>query len=237
MNLLVLDTETSNLPDKGGQIMEIAWNNLEEVDGQWKPTFGHETYVQFTGVCSAVARANHHIDPLQCSPERGAITRENAIILLKRHIKEDTYCVAHNHIFDSKMLPELVVRWIDTMRIAKRLMPNAEAHTNQALRYELDIKLVWPPNSTVKTRHPHQAMYDVATTTGILIRMLAKYTPDELFQICWGPMKVMPFGKHKGKTVEAARQEDPGWFEWMNKQKEVDPDMRVLLNSLGYSAP
>jgi len=236
VNLLVTDTETSNLPEKGGQLLELAWNNLELQDGKWTSTFAHETYVQYAGPIDPVAHASHHIDPQRLAPESGAITRENAIILLKRHIREDTYLVAHNSPFDAAVLPEIVAKWLDTLKISKRIWPEAPAHSNQVLRYWLGIKPDLTIATTIKQRAPHQALYDVATTTGIILKMLERHTPDELYRICYTPqlLKIMPFGKHKGLAPSEVVTKDPGYFDWLRKQKELEPDVIFTLKHMGY---
>jgi uncharacterized protein (DUF3820 family) len=37
-------------------------------------------------------------------------------------------------------------------------------------------------------------------------------------------MYIFPFGKYNGKTIEEVKNIDPGYLDWMLKQKEQNPD-------------
>ena len=132
MNLIVLDTETSDLyPDQGAKILELAWIELVLNDKTWERANTFESYIQFDGIMNVHARAVNHIDPVMCTAELGAIPREDAIQCLLGNVYNDTIVVAHNAEFDSKFIPELKCPWICTMRSAKHVWPQAPGYSNQ----------------------------------------------------------------------------------------------------------
>jgi exodeoxyribonuclease X len=231
MKLIVLDTETSDLePSQGATILELAWMILENIGEKWKPTSAYETYIQYDGPINPKAQASHHISP-QCLKAPRAIVRSDAVGKLSEVAAPDTFLVAHNSEFDSKFLPELITNhWICTYRCAKRIWPQAPGYSNQVLRYWLGIIPDLSIAPTVKARAPHQALYDVATTTGILLKMLESHTPTELLQLS-GPVKLetISFGKHKGTPFN---QIPLDYLAWLRGQANLDSDLKFTLDSI-----
>ena len=229
MKLIVVDTETSDLPERGGQLLELAWMTLKDPD--WKITSAYETYVQYSGPIDPRAQASHHIRADCLIAERGAITREKAIIHLLNEIEPDSYIVAHNVDFDSKLLPEVSRPWVCTYRISKHIWPEAPAHSNQVLRYWLGVKPDLSMAPSIKSRQPHQALYDVATTVGILQKMLEQHSPEELYKITVGPhlLKAITFGKHKGTNFTDIPID---YLMWLRGQPELERDLKFTLDSI-----
>jgi exodeoxyribonuclease X len=231
MELIVVDTETSDLePAKGATILELAWMRLTCNDTNWMPVEAYETYVQYNGPINPHAQASHHINPSDLRPER-AITRNDAVSKLLGDIEPDTFIVAHNADFDSKFLPEIVHNpWICTYRCAKKIWPNAPGYSNQVLRYWLQIKPDLSLAPTVRPRAPHQALYDVATTTGILLKMLEKHPPAELFQFSQPTLlKTIEFGKHKGTPFTQVPKD---YLVWLADQPKLDQDVKFTIDSI-----
>src|SRR5215467_1883292 len=123
MNLIVLDTETSDLdPDKGAKLLEIAWIELSHTGQRWERTNSNDFYIeQPTSLfINPHAQAVHHIRADMLTPERGAISRYEALRTLLSLIEPSTFLVAHNAEFDSRFLPEIYKSpWICTFRAAK----------------------------------------------------------------------------------------------------------------------
>jgi exodeoxyribonuclease X len=231
MKLIVVDTETSALPEQGGQMLELAWIALWHGNQGWEPISCYETYIQYSGPIDPRAQASHHIRADQLTAERGAITREQAVRQFLTEIQPDSFIVAHNSDFDSKFLPEVQAPWICTYRVSKHIWPEAPGHSNQVLRYWLGVKPDLSMASTIKSRQPHQALYDVATTAGILLKMLDKHSPAELYTITQGPNKLrnIGFGKHKGMKFEDIPRD---YLAWLRGQSELDPDLKFTLDSI-----
>jgi exodeoxyribonuclease X len=227
MKLIIIDTETSDLPERGGSMLELAWMILHEPN--WKPVSAYETYIQYSGPINPIAQASHHIRADCLTAVRGALTREEAVGKLLHELSPDTYLVAHNSDFDSKFLPELATPWICTFRVSKHIWPEAPGHSNQVLRYWLDVRPDLSIATTIRPRSPHQALYDVATTVGILQKMLEKHTPTELYAMTTKPslLKAMRFGKHRGKEFKDIPRD---YLAWLRGQPELDVDLKHTLD-------
>jgi exodeoxyribonuclease X len=233
MKLIVLDTETSDLdPAKGAEVLELAWAEVEPTNEGWKPTLTKEFYLHFTGEVSPQAQAVHHIPPHKFMIEHGALPRIEAYQYLYDRIEPDTLMVAHNAPFDSKFFPLITRPWICTLKSARHIWPSAAGYSNQVLRYwlEVDIYKIFPE---VQNRHPHQALYDVATTTSILLRMLETHTPEQLLRLCQQPvrLKTIGFGKHKGQEFKNIPMD---YLIWLRSNTQ-DEDVKHTIDSLGKS--
>jgi exodeoxyribonuclease X len=228
MKLIVVDTETSDLPENGGQLLELAWMVLQAPN--WEVVSSYENYVQYTGPLNPCAQASNHIVPAMLTSTYGALPKEKVLADLVDAIEPDSILVAHNVAFDREFLPGITNPWICTYRVSKRIWPEAPGHSNQVLRYYFGIKPDLS-NTPVKVRMPHQALYDVATTTGIVRKMLEKHSPEELVKISWNVQKLrtMPFGKHKGK---AFNQIPCDYLVWLRNQSRLDPDLAYTLDSV-----
>ncbi len=229
MNLIVLDTETSDLdPNQGACVLEVAWINIIKGEDGWQPSAHWETYVQHPGPISPHAQAVHHIRLDQLSPEAGAMPREAVIQLLHEATTPETMLVAHNAAFDSKFLPEIRLPWICTWRAAKHIWPEAPGYSNQVLRYWLGVE---PLAGYTFDKYPHQALYDVATTSAILLKMLEHHSPADLLRLSHSPvrLKTIGFGKHRGMDFTQVPRD---YIMWLRGQPNLDADLKHTLDSL-----
>jgi exodeoxyribonuclease X len=229
MNLIVIDTETSDLdPDKGAKLLEIAWIELIHTGQRWEPVGSYETYIEcdFPLVINPHAQATHHITKEMLTKEKGARNRYETILHLKSFLKEDSILVAHNSDFDSKFLPDINCPWICTFRCAKHLYPGAPGYGNQVLRYWLNLKPDLPAN-----KFPHQALYDVSVTTCLLQKMLEQCTPAQLGMLSKQPvrLKTINFGKHRGQNFGDVPRD---YLLWLRKQSNLEPDLIYTLDYL-----
>lgn len=231
MNIFVVDTETSDLdPATGATILELAWIALDRVEDKWVPVSSYETYVQYNGPIHPSAQAQHHIRADKLTAERGALTRADAVGKLTQVLKPDAYVVAHNVDFDSKFLPEVTNKWICTYKAAKKVWPRAPGYSNQVLRYWLNVVPDLSIASTIKQRAPHQAMYDVATTTGILQKMLETYTIEELYKFSQPSiLTTIEFGKYKGTPFNQIPKD---YLVWLREQPKLSEDLKLTIDSI-----
>jgi exodeoxyribonuclease X len=229
MNLIVIDTETSDLdPDKGAKLLELAWIELSYTGQDWEQTGSNEFYIEQPPhiVISPHAQAVHHIRADMLIKERGAISRYEAIRTLLVCVKEDTVFVAHNADFDSKFLPEIKQPWICTFRSAKHLWPGAPGYSNQVLRYWLKLNVDLPNG-----RYPHQALYDITVTIGLLRKMLERYTPQQLLELSRTPVRLknIGFGKHRGTPFDQIPRD---YLVWLRAQSGLDDDLRHTISEI-----
>ena len=231
MKLMILDTETSDLdPARGAKVLELAWIELVQEDRLWKPTFSTDFYIQYQGPISPHAHATHHIDPLMLTAERGAHPFDEAIKFLLEHIEPDTIMVAHFASFDKAFFPQITRPWICTYRSAKHVWPAAPGYSNQVLRYWLNLNLnkIEPK---IEYRRPHQALYDAATTTGILLKMLEVHTPERLLHLSQAPLRLQKinFGKHKGMDFDLIPRD---YLQWLRQRPDLEDDIKHTIDSI-----
>jgi exodeoxyribonuclease X len=223
MKLIVLDTETSDLdPDKGAEVLQLAWIELQKVNEIWQPTFSTDYYIEFDGQISPKAQAVNHIQHRKLKRENGAIPRPEAFRFLLQHVEPDSLMVAHNSDFDSKFFPMIARPWICTFRVARHIWPNAIGYSNQVLRYWLDLD-IFKISAAVQHRFPHEALYDAATTTSILLKMLESYAPEQLLALSSRPVKLktIGFGKHKGQEFSTIPLDYLRWLRSNTKDEDV----------------
>jgi exodeoxyribonuclease X len=215
-------------PDKGAKLLELAWIELSYTGQMWEQTNSNEFYIEQPNslIINPHAQACHHIRADMLTQERGAIKRYDAVRLLLDHIEPGTFMVAHNADFDSKFLPEIISPWICTFRAAKHVWPGAPGYSNQVLRYWLKLEPDLPTG-----KYPHQALYDVSVTVGILRKMLERHTPEQLLKLSKTPvrLKTIGFGKHRGQDFNQIPRD---YLQWLRKQQGLDSDLIHTLDSL-----
>lgn len=169
--------------------------------------------------------AVHHLTPAMLAGHDYATPEALAEIVQENRPQ---FLVAANAAFEQKWItPEICgrdlsgkePRWICTVKAAARLYPDAESHSNQAMRYRLGLDL--PEHLAMP---PHRAGPDSYVTAHILGRFLAEgvrashmvhWTTEPRF------MTAIRFGKHKG----AAWSDLPiDYLQWLDKQNDMDPD-------------
>lgn len=130
---------------------------------------------------------------------------------------------AHNAAFDRAHLPQLgtalePLPWICTYRCAMHIWPEAPSHSNQTMRYFLDLEPDLPPGL-----YPHRALYDTLVTAALLGRMLQNHTPEQLLRLTVEPVlqTKVRFGKHRGQPWSEVPS---GYIDWLLRQSDLDPD-------------
>jgi len=229
MNLIILDTETSDLdPNKGAKLLEIAWIELGHTGQMWQQISFGDYYIEHkeTITINPHAQACHHITADMLQEGKGARPRYDVLRTLLNLIEPSTLLVAHNAEFDAKFLPEIVSPWICTFRSAKHIWPGAPGYSNQVLRYWLKLQPDLPFG-----KHPHQALYDVTVTVSILLKMLEQHTPEKLLMLSKTPvrLKTINFGKHRGQDFS---QLPPDYLAWLRRQPNLDADLVHTLDTI-----
>ena len=157
------------------------------------------------------------------------------------------YLIIHNAPFDIKMLEkegfETQMKVIDTLRVAKHVMPDEEAHRLQYFRYKMELykeeqKEAETLGIEVKA---HDAIGDVLVLKLFLSRLkkiVQEQFPNEnpvekMVDLTNTPILVTAFrfGKHKGKSLEEVAREDAGYLRWMlTSMDNLDDDLRYSIN-------
>lgn len=131
---------------------------------------------------------------------------------------------AHNADFEKHFAKDLKAEWICTYKCSRIIWPDAPSHSNQTLRYWLNLDKNNDFESEL-AEPPHRALPDAYVTAFLLMELLRHKTPDQLADISRYPalMKRFTFGKHKGKTFLETPSD---YLEWIVNKSDMDEDMK-----------
>lgn len=221
--LLVADTEATGIDPAEHRPVEVAVVMVKA--GQITCAF--TTYLNPGRPIPAGASGVHG---LVDSDVAEAPTLEQTLPWLNGLAAKADAIVAHNAPYDRSMLPGMAERpWLDTLRLARRLHPDLESHTNQSLRYALGLHC--PEAAGMPA---HRALADAYVTARLVVHLLGEVEalgPDhlpqtlpELIQAINAPMVLATcnFGKHRG-TPWAQVPKD--YLQWITRQTDMDPDV------------
>lgn len=220
---LVLDTETTGMDPAKDQVIELGYvgTDLE------RDLFRDSHLVCPTVPIKPEASAVHH---LVDEDLKGAMSLQDAIYQMR---EETTGCeppvayVAHRAPFDRGFLPMLTDKpWLDTLRMAKRYLPDVPSHSNQALRYRLKLDVP-------RDIGAHRAEGDCLATAALLRHLLAGPAKADFERLGVAGfaayvdsplvLQICNFGKHAGKPwAEVPRS----YLSWLLEQPGFDPDVR-----------
>jgi len=160
----------------------------------------------------------------------------------------DNYMIIHNAPFDLGMLEKegfnTQMKVIDTLRVAKHIYKDEEAHRLQYFRYKMGLYKQEKQEAdtlgiVVKA---HDAIGDVLVLKLFLSELrksVSKIFPDDnpvekMVDLTNTPILIekFRFGKHKGKSIREVAQEDSGYLRWMlSSMENLDDDMRYTINN------
>lgn len=160
----------------------------------------------------------------------------------------ENYMIIHNAPFDLGMLEKegfnTQMKVIDTLRVAKHVMPDEDAHRLQYFRYKMELykseqKEADALGVVIKA---HDAIGDVLVLKLFLSKLkeaVAATFPDEnpvekMVDLTNTPILVTSFrfGKYKGKTLQEVAASDAGYLRWMlSSMENLDEDMRYSINT------
>ncbi len=161
----------------------------------------------------------------------------------------DNYIIIHNAPFDLDMLKKegfnTQMKVIDTLRVAKHIFADEEAHRLQYFRYKLGLykEEQKEADALAIVVKAHDAIGDVLVLKLFLSKLkeaVQKQFPSEnpvekMVDLTNTPIiiKSFKFGKYKGKTLEEVARSDAGYLRWMlSSMENLDEDMRYSLNAV-----
>lgn len=214
---LVIDTETTGIDKYSDKLVELAAIRYTS----------DETYSELCNPgreIPAEAMAIHHITQ---SMVAAAPSPSEIILEMLANMGQPSLLVAHNAKFDRDMLRSVWpaggprIPWVCTMKVARTVWPDAPRHTNQVLRYWLNLDI---PQDLIEGLAPHRALYDIVVTREIFRAALTKMPLDDMIELSNKPslLKKVGFGKHKGKLWSEV---DRGYLLWCVKQEGLDEDV------------
>jgi exodeoxyribonuclease X len=217
--LRVIDYETTGVPeDAGAEVIELAYVDVDPdaltVTGNW------QSFAKPLGPIPPQVKAVHHI--LEEDVAGAPAIRELWPLLFQGCGPQDIL-VAHNAAFEQHFHKGDGRAWIDTYKCALVVWPDAPAHSNQVLRYWLNLD-----HDTgfdrVAAMPPHRALPDAYVTAQILIRLLQESTIDDMLRVSAAPalLRRIGFGKHKGMLFSEAPAD---YLRWIVDKAEFDADV------------
>lgn len=212
--LLVLDTETTGLSHADDKIVEVAWLELDEDIGVVLDSEFSTIVNPGIPINCAAAGVNqvYQEDITEDTPVLGDLDWPQGDIIL----------VCHTVAFDRPFVePYLnIVAEPCTMRLSRRLLPDAPDHKLQTLGCYCGLS----------REQAHRAMGDVLTTAWLLDYLVegSGLNIEELVRYASQPyiFPRMPFGKHKGEMMEDVPR---SYLGWLSKQ-DLDMDMRATVD-------
>jgi len=161
----------------------------------------------------------------------------------------ENYIIIHNAPFDLDMLEKegfkTQMKVIDTLRVAKHVLPDEDAHRLQYFRYKMELykeeeKEAAALDIVVKA---HDAIGDVLILKLFLSKLKdivsaefpGQNPVEKMVDLTATPIliKTFRFGKHKGKALEEVAREDAGYLRWMlSSMDNLDDDMRYSINTV-----
>lgn len=237
---VILDTETTGT-DEQDRVIQLGYMVLggKEIEV-------HNEFCSADVPINYAAMEVHGITPEMIKGKPKCTEMPAYKRLLELNTPEN-YMIIHNAPFDLKMLEkegfEVAMKVIDTLRVAKHVYEDEEAHRLQYFRYKMGLYKEEEAEAKklgieVKA---HDAIGDVLVLKLFLTKLreaVEKKYPGEnpvekMVDLTNTPILVkrFRFGKHKGKSLEEVAQEDPGYLRWMlSSMDNLDDDMRYSIN-------
>lgn len=217
---IVIDFETTGMPEE---------ENAEVIEaGRYLYDFETNTITDpWAGLAKprdpipVVAKSIHHITDADVA-DAGPVSDLWRGLWAGTH--DETLCVAHNAEFEKHFHKGNGRHWICTYKCARVVWPDAPSHSNQALRYYLNLDDL-PDFDRELATPPHRALPDAYVTAHIFRALLGERTVEELVHISKYPalLKRLPFGKHKGTEFSEA----PGdYLRWIVDKSDLDKDVK-----------
>jgi len=225
---VVTDTETTGTDPETDRVVEVAAATVFLNAGDWIINNRQSSLVNPGRSIPPQASGVHHLTDAMVAD---APMLDDALHKVGKHAYTDgVVIVAHNAQFDKGFLPQWANKpWLCTYRCALHLYPEAPSHSNQALRYylELEPKFDGMDLSNPRNSQPHAALYDVCTTAALLVRMLENNKVEDLMELQYKPvlLTTVRFGKHRG---EKWADVPSSYLSWASKQ-DFDPDVRHTI--------
>lgn len=239
---VILDTETTGASEQD-RIIQLGYMVLGA-----KEVEVHNEFCSSEIPISYGAMEVHGITP-DMIEDKPICTETKAYQRLLELNTPQNYLIIHNAPFDIGMLEKegfsTNMKVIDTLRVAKHIFEDEEAHRLQYFRYKMGIykeeqKEADALGIEVKA---HDAIGDVLVLKLFLTKLrenIQERFPDEnpvekMVDLTNTPIliKTFRFGKYKGKALQEVAQSDAGYLRWMlSSMENLDDDLRYSLNTV-----
>jgi exodeoxyribonuclease X len=224
MKIRVIDFETTGLPeDQVKGICEIGWTDITD---DWL-THGPKSLLVNPGhPIPPVTRAVHHISDADVAV---AISPDAACAILMQGMEPGDMFAAHNAKFERAFFGGGQHEWICTLQCAKHIFPDAPGHSNQVLRYWLNVDD--DGLDPVAAMPPHRAGPDTLVTAFILRRLIFASSVAKLVELTSAPvvLQTITFGKHRGmRWADLPRD----YLQWIAFKSELGVDEKHTARAI-----
>ena len=229
--LIFIDVETTGL-EMDDKMCSIAIINADAKEYKY-------SLVNEGKKISPQASSAHHLTNEMIKDKPAFKSSEIYEYLQERNCDENTL-VAHNVKFDLQTLASAGLVWkgdvVDTLRVARHLIPECEFFSLQVLRYELKL---YKNEEFEKQKYgikdaliAHNALGDVLVDKLLFDYLRELASVEEMKELSFKNVLVQKFnfGKHKGRYVEEVCANDRGYVEWMLKATDMDEDIKYSIN-------
>ncbi len=239
---IILDTETTGLGEDD-RVIQLGFVVLgtKEIE-VYNEFYSSDIPIDF------VAMGVHGITP-EMIEGKEACQDSVAYKRLLELNSEENYIIIHNAPFDLGMLEKegfkTQMKVIDTLRVARHVMPDEDTHKLQYFRYKMGIyrdeqKEADKLGIVIKA---HDAIGDVLILKLFLSKLkeiVESQFPNEnpvekMVDLTNTPIliKSFKFGKHKGKTLQEVASIDAKYLRWMlSSMENLDDDLRYSINKV-----
>lgn len=222
---VILDTETTGLSPKTDRVVEVAWI---EIDNDFEIVDRDMSLIDPEKPIPPHLSAVHGITDRMVA---GAPTlRDYFEVLMNDAFAQRPICLCcHNSQFDYGFIePYLHPDTIQlcTLKLARRLYPNAENHKLGTLAYMFDLI-----DSSTRL---HSAEGDLSVMVGLLKQMCHDANTDlaGLLTLANEPQVIthIGFGKHRGTALKDLPANYINWL--LTKADNLDADLRAAIEAL-----
>lgn len=223
MRYFLVDTETTGVGTNDA-VCEVAWAQIDE---DFNVLIHGDSLINPGKPIHYAASAVNGITDAMVAD---ALTLQDYFNLMGNPLfGDDVVLVAHNAQFDYRFLKSVCqgeTRTLCTLKVARRLYPDAANHKQATLAAMLGIE--------VAREKAHSADGDLYVLLQLIKRMCADkgLGLSELLHIQSIPLiqTKIPFGKHKGTKLSDLPKSYVSWL--LEKATNLDPDLRTALSAL-----
>lgn len=239
---IILDTETTGAGEND-RIIQLGYMVLggKEIEV-------HNEFCSSEVPISYGAMEVHNITPDMIEDKLTCKETEAYKRLLELNTPEN-YVIIHNAVFDIGMLEKegfsLKMKLIDTLRCARHIYADEEAHRLQYFRYKMGLykeEKAEAEKLGIEVK-AHDAIGDVLTLKLFLTELrksvqekFAGENPvEKMVALTEEPIFVQTFrfGKYKGRDLADVAHEDAGYLRWMLKSMDtLDADLRYSIEKV-----
>ena len=239
---ILLDTETTGFSEKD-KIIQLGYIVLDKKNVEVVNQFCFsDTPISIS------AMETHHITPEMINDKPKCIESKGFKKLLSLNSSEN-FLIIHNAKFDLEMLKkegfENKMQLIDTLRVAKHLLPDEEAHRLQYFRYKFELYKQEKDEAKklgieVKA---HDAIGDVLVLKLLLTKlrkMVQEKFPNEdsvkkMVELTNTPVFIpkMYIGKYRGELLIDIVKKDRDYLIWaFNNMDKLDEDLKYSIQKV-----